>query len=267
VVATPGPAHIEAAGMLEGVAGRILVEKPLGYTREDFARWLVVDAARLEGVYCCHSSRYRRNVLDMLVHLRRYNSGRLIHAQVEFQSPPVAWDPALWLRAERRSATLLLDYGIHLLDIASMFAQGEPELRHCSYQLNGNRETELIKGSAAFKNYTVGFVLRQGLFPRKGSVRFTFQNYSVHLGFSPDVFVPVMTDDNFGRSLKEARRQITETGRKALAALTGRDIDRAHDHVIAGLSAQDEATGLRVIQLKPVYDLLFAIKDCVYIAR
>ena len=266
VVATPGPAHIEAAGILEGIAGRILVEKPLGYTRQDVAQWLAIDAARPDGVYCCHSSRYRRNVIDMLAHLRRYNSGRLIHAQVEFQSPPVAWDPAPWLRAERRSATLLLDYGIHLLDIASMFAQGEPELCHCSHQLNGNRETESITGSAAFENYTVDFVLRQGLFPRKASVRFTFRHYSVHLGFSPDVFVPVMTDDNFGRSLKEARRQITETGRKAIAALTGRDSDRAHDHVIAGLSAPDEATGLRVMQLKPVYELLFAIKDRVYIA-
>ena len=266
VVATPGPLHIDAAERLSGVDGRILVEKPLAYTREDFSRWLSLDESRDEGVYCCHSSRFRRNVLEMLAHLRRYNAGRLLHAHVEFQSPPVAWDPAVWLRAERRTATLLLDYGIHLLDIGAMFGRGVPDLRHCRYQLNGKGETELIEGSAVFDNYTLTFILRQGLFARKGSVRFTWQNYSGHLGFSPDVFVPTMSDDNFGRAMGEARRQIAETARKAVAAVTRRDTDRSHDHVLAALATPGGAASLRVAHLKPVYDLLFAIKDSVYAA-
>lgn len=264
VVATPGPSHIDAVDVLQEAPGRILVEKPLCYSRKEFARWREFEGLRGGGVFCCHSSRFRTNVLRMMAHLRRYNAGQLIHAEVEFQSPPVAWDPALWLRAERRSATLLLDYGIHLLDIAAMFGVGTPSLRHCRYDLNGRGETSLIDGFASFDNYTVGFVLRQGLFPRKGIVRFTFQNYSVYLGFSPDTFVAVMADESFGRSLQEAGRQALETGRKALALIRGQDIDRAHDRVLAAVMADTEASGIRVTDLEPVYDLLFDVKEAVY---
>jgi nucleoside-diphosphate-sugar epimerase len=264
VVATPGPVHAQAIEFLSSASGPVLVEKPLCYSEEELESWLEFSRKRNGRVFVCHSSRFRSNVLAMFRHLSAYNSGRLHHVSVAFQSAPVAWDPALWLRDERRSRTLLMDYGIHPLDIACVFGGGTPRLKHCRHELNQKGQTSLIEGLAAFDNYSVDFVLRQGLLPRKLRILFTFQNYSVSLGFGPDTFVPQMTDDNFGLSLFEASGAFRSTVRKAVDYLRGRTSDASHAYAIAGAASGNAGLLPTVEAAAPFYRLMFEIADSVY---
>jgi len=264
VVATPGPVHARAIEFLSPASGPVLVEKPLCYSEEELEKWLEFSSKRGGRVFVCHSSRFRSNVLAMFRHLSAYNPGRLHHVSVIFQSAPVAWDPALWLRDERRSRTLLMDYGIHPLDIACLLGRGTPRLKHCRHGLNQKGQTSLIEGLAAFDNYSVDFVLRQGLFPRKLRILFTFQNYSVSLGFGPDTFVPQMTDDNFGLSHLDASGAFRSTVRKAVDYLRGKTSDDSHAHAIAGAVSGDAGLLPTVEAAAPFYRLMFEIADSVY---
>lgn len=264
VVATPGWVHVQAIEVLKVVEGPVLVEKPLCYSEGELNAWLEFARGRKSGVYVCHNSRFRGNVLAMFRHLGRHNPGRLHHVSVVFHSAPVAWDPAIWLRDERRARSLLMDYGVHPLDIACMFGTGKPVLRHCRHELNQRGQTSLIEGRAAFDNYSVDFVLRQGLFPRKLRILFTFQNYAVSLGFGPDTFVPQMTDDNFGLSLLEACGAFQSTVRKAVDYLRGRTSDESHAYAIADAASGDAGPLPTVEAAAPFYRLMFEIADSVY---
>ncbi len=264
VICTPGPNHVEAIEILQDTEGSILVEKPLCYTRDEFEQWLRFAQNRTCPVYCCHDKRYKANVLKMLSHLRTYNPGKLHHVSVHFQSGPVNQESVSWLRNERSSRTLLMDYGVHLIDLACMFAQGRSRLEYCRYELNRQGETSLIEGQAAFENHSIHFLFRQGINQRKCRLLFVFQNYSVSLGFAPDIFVPHMADDNFGLSWIETRQALKVTRAKVTDYLLGRNSEDSHAHVLHDALLSKRGHPLNIENLKQTYDLLFQISDSVY---
>ena len=264
VVATPSTVHIEAIEHLKNVDGPILVEKPLGYNVEELNRWLDFARSRKDPVYVCHDRRYKQNVLDMMNFMRRYNPGKLNHVSVVFQSAPVNKDSAVWLRDERRARTLLLDYGVHQIDLSCIFGQGKPSLKNCRYELNAQGETCLIEGSAAFDNCTINFLFRQGINQRRTRLIYTFQNYSITLGFAPDIFVPHMADENFGLSWLEANASIRATVSKIRDKITGRESETSHAHVLQAALSENTDHPLLIERLIPVYDLLFQISRSVY---
>ena len=94
VIATPGPKHIDALPLLSSFQGKVLVEKPLGYTWDEYQRWLDYSASSKNQVSVCHNYRFKSNVLEMWGFLRKYNSGALRHVSVLFQSLPVAQESA-----------------------------------------------------------------------------------------------------------------------------------------------------------------------------
>ncbi|HVP79583.1 MAG TPA: SDR family oxidoreductase [Thermodesulfobacteriota bacterium] len=264
VVCTPGPVHTDVIARLHHVNGPVLVEKPLCYSESELEQWLRFSQRREDPVMVCHNTRYKSNVLKMLAHLRKYNPGKLHHVSALFQSGPVNKDSAAWLRDERRSRTLLLDYALHRVDLMCMFGKGKPRLEHCRYELNQQGETSLIEGMARFENYTINFLFRQGLNQRKDRFVFTFQNYSVSLGFYPDIFVPQMADDNFGLSWLETWNALRGTILKARDKLFNTNSDHSHTHVIQAAIAKKKDHQLTVEKLVPVYDLLFQISHSVY---
>jgi len=264
VVCTPGPIHTEALDILKDLEGPILVEKPLCYSNEELEQWLRLARGRKDPVTCCHNTRYKSNVLKMLTHLTRYNPGKLHHVSVVFQSGSVRQESVPWLRDERNSRTLLMDYGIHLIDLACIFAQGSPCLERCRHELDRQGETSLIEGSARFDNHTISFLLRQGLHQRKGRVVFTFENYSVSLGLAPDIFVPHMADDNFGLSWLETRAALRATFVKATDRLFGRNSELSHVHVLEAALARDSQHPPQIERLASIYELLFEISESVY---
>jgi nucleoside-diphosphate-sugar epimerase len=264
VVATPGPVHLNAIELLKEAQGPILVEKPLGYNINEFNRWSELAKNRKDAIYVCHDCRYKNNVIAMIRFLKKYNPGRLLNVCVVFQSVPVNKDSASWLRAERKARTLLMDYGLHEIDLACMFGKGTPLLKDCRYELNGQGETCLVEGEAAFDNYSIHFLFRQGINQRRTKLIYTFQNYSVTLGFAPDIFVPHMADENFGISLLEAWASFKSTCSKVLDKLSGRESETSHAYAyqIAMSGKRDEP--LYVENLRPVYELLFQISERVY---
>jgi len=266
VVASPGPAHVRAIGGLLRATGPVLVEKPLCCTREDLARWVEFARGREAATLVCHNYRFKRNVRRMMAHLARYNPGRLLHVHVAFQSPPVANERAAWLRDERRARTLLLDYGIHFLDVACMFSSGVWRAANVSHRLDHAGRTSLIAGDLAGDAYRVSFLLRQGFIPRRARVFFTFQNYGVSLGFFPETFVAHMTDDNPSLHLMEACPSARATAGKIADRLLGRDSDRSHQAVYLAADGRDPvlARALSVGSLQGFYEGLFDVAEAVY---
>ena len=266
VVATPGPVHCESLKHLNTPAGSVLVEKPLCYTPDEFSRWLNLSRLRGGRIFVCHNYRLKRNVVEMLQFLGRHNPGNLLHVQVHFQSPPVSSELAIWMRDERTARTLLMDYGLHFLDLACMFARTPWHLRAVESKRNSLGQTALISGEAASETYGLSFLLRQGFAPRTARLVFTFQNYLLELGFFPDFFVPHLSSDNPVMILKEASASARATVRKLADKLLGKDSDDSHSKVFQAVLSQDHALleHLSVPRLREFYELLFAIGTDVY---
>jgi len=200
----------------------------------------------------------------MMLFMKNFNPGKLHNVSVVFQSPPVNKETVPWLRNERKARTLLMDYGIHLLDLASMFGYGEPRLLNCRYQLNGQGETCLIEAQAAFDNYTINMLLRQGINQRRTRLIYTFENYSITIGFSPDIFAPHMADENFGLSIIDAKASLGATFRKGVDRILRRESEASHAHALHAALTANIDHPLEVNRLVPIYKLLFQISRLVY---
>ena len=283
VVASPGPVHADAIAPLAAADGPVLVEKPLCYDAADLDRWIAFAAGRPAGVYACHNYRFKGNVQRMLRHLAAYNPGPLDHVTLEFQSPSVANSSSAWMRDERQSRTLLMDFAIHFLDLACLFATGSGggggtngspwtivDVRHA---LDGAGRTGSITGRLAGP-YTVDFHMRQGFAPRRARLRYQFQNYVASLAFFPDTFVPHHADDNPWLHKAESRDSRRQTVRKVADKLTGRDSDPSHAALLAAaLSAGTSPEAARAVEplavssLAGFYRTLFDVADRVYGTR
>jgi len=266
VVASPGPVHTDAIPSLQSANGPVVVEKPLCYTHADLEKWETFAAARGPGVYVCHNLRFKRNVLAMGSFLNRYNPGRLHHVDVLYQIPPLSTAAPQWARNERQARTLLMDSSIHLLDLACMFEEGEWEITNVRHRLNGQGQTSLIEGQLTSENYSVNYLLRQDVAPKRIRMLYVFQNYSVSIGFSPDTFVVQMADDNPWLYVQEAFYATKTTGRRIVDRLTGRNSDDSHASMFAAAvkGEDDYIQRLTVRSLAPFYRMMFQIGEQVY---
>ena len=265
IVASPGTVHNQSLPLLQKVKGPIVVEKPLCCTANEYAAWTAFAEQRAEPVIVCHNYRFKENVLRMAAHLRAHPPGRLWQAHVEFQSPPVNFDQAGWRKQERVARTLLTDYGMHFLDLACMFDDQQWQVERVRHALNHAGETACIEGRLVSPSYPVSFILRQGFQPRRCRLMFTFQNYSVSLGFFPDTFVAHMANDGSGLHAAETRECRRAERSKILDKVRGRNSDQSHTHLFAlATSKQTTGSGLRVGELQAFYQVLFAIGERVY---
>jgi acetoin utilization deacetylase AcuC-like enzyme len=76
-------------------------------------------------------------------------------------------------------------------------------------------------------------MLRQGFGPRRASVHYVFQNYSVRLGFFPDTFALFMADDNAWQHKREYTASLKATMKKVRDRITGRESDQSHAMALA----------------------------------
>ncbi len=264
VVASPGPAHVKAINSLRDAQGPVLIEKPLCYSTAELETFKSFAASRSAPVYVCHNYRYKSNVAQMIEFLTRYNPGRLRHASVDFQSPPVAADSAAWMRNERRARTLLLDYSLHFMDLACMFSTDPWSLQGVRHTVNPSGETNLIEGRLTGP-YSVSFLLRQGFAPRRARVVFDFQNYSIILRFFPDTFVPYLSDDNASLYKMEGKVSRRATLTKIADKILNRDSDLSHASVIAAAATGGaNLESITLDRLMPFYHVLFQIEQQVY---
>jgi len=266
VVATPGPLHAQSIAALQQLQGAILVEKPLANTLEELERWKSLAKGRKAPVIACHNYRYKTNVSQMINHLNRYNPGQLLRVDVDFQSPPVQSTAPAWARDERRTRTLLMDFGIHFLDIACMFDEGPWRVVDVRAEPDRLQQTRLIEGRLAGSLYTVSFLLRQGFGPKSSRLRFTFQNYSAHLGFFPETCVISVVNDWFPVLGQAPVNLLKALAGKLTDRIRRRDSDPSHARVyrIALGEEPAEKTLISVEKLEPFYRMLFDLGDRVY---
>lgn len=267
VIASPGRVHNQSIPMLNNAAGPVLIEKPLCYTDAELDEWKRFDASRAAGgkVYVLQNSRFKPNVMAMLAHMEKYNAGRLLHVEVNYQSPSVSLHSPAWRRDERGSQTLLLDYSLHYLDVAMMFGSGMWDLKDLRWEMNYQGQTGMIEGRMVGANYPVSFLLRQGFITRRARILFTFENYLCSLGFFPDTFAAQMSFDSWSFHRMEARRNFGATMRKIVDKFTKRESDDSHAlAMMAALGDQRLARSISLTTLDPVYRLLFRIGREVY---
>ncbi|MFH1921973.1 MAG: NAD-dependent epimerase/dehydratase family protein [Planctomycetota bacterium] len=269
IVATPGPTHAETIQLLGTARGPVLVEKPLCYSRSELDRWTEYDQGRDDPIVVCHNYRLKRNVTRMLRVLQRHNPGELRHVTLQFQSPPVAYESSAWLRRERVARTLLMDYGIHFLDLACMFSTDGWQADHVRYSLDGAGNTGMVEGRLSSDAYSVSFLLAQGFGPRRAKLLYNFQNYTCSLGFFPDTFVPFLSNDNAAHHLMAAGVSARATLRKVVDKLAGRNSDESHADLMAALASGDSDSygHLTVSKVRAFYEVVFDIGEIVYSAR
>lgn len=267
IVASPGPLHAAAMPLLATRPDTpALIEKPLCYHAGELDQWLAFAAARPAPVYVCHNYRFKDNVRRLLTHVATFNPGRLLRVDVQFQSPSITKEWRTWTKDERRARTLLMDYSVHLLDIACMFdTEGAWSLARSRYDRDGNGHTSLIDGEFEGPAYRVGFMLRQGFLPRRTRLTFQFQNYTCVIGFAPDTFVAHMADDNGGLHKAEAAAAGRAMRTKVIDKLTKRESDLSHDRLISAAATSDPAAEhVRVPHVAGFYRALFQLAEAVY---
>jgi nucleoside-diphosphate-sugar epimerase len=265
VVASPGPVHNLSLPLLRTTSAPIMVEKPLCYTNAEFDEWLDFAKGRTAPVYVCQNFRYKSNVQQMLAHLQKFNPGKLLRADVLFQSPSIAKEWRTWTRDERRARTLLMDYSVHYLDLACMFNRQGWNLGGARYELDGTGFTSLIDGRFESDSYPVNFTLRQGFMPRVAQITYVFQNYFAILSFFPDAFTAHMSDDGDSIHKTHAKAQARATRAKIIDKLTRRDSDVSHATTLGAIANRTPMAGsLEVKELESYYRALFQLAGAVY---
>jgi predicted dehydrogenase len=266
VVASPGTAHIQAIEQIGAAKGPVLIEKPLCYSDEELAKWLAFGKSRQDPIYVCHNYRFKKNVRAAIDTLAKWNPGELHHVNIHFESPPVSASSSPWMRNERVSRTLLLDFSLHFLDLACMFGRGAWKTDNVRYTLNSAGQTAVIDGHIKCDTYGVSFLLRQGFGPRRARVLMNFQNYSVSLGFFPDTYVTYMSNDNPWLHKYEKKQSMKATVRKIIDKLTNKESDDSHPIALgAALGALPTYEKcIRMETLAPFYTGMFELSRHVY---
>ena len=267
VVATPGLKHREAIALLPAGAKTVLIEKPVGYGMEELHEW---EEAQREGGFATtvfHNYRLKSNVLELTRFLQTHNSGELLRCYVTFDSPAVANDGAKWARDERRSRTLLYDYGLHFLDIGVMFGEHYQGVHDVTWSLNQRGETSDISGVIALSNYKAYFQLRQAQGTQRTSVEFVFANYVARLTFFPDTLTVLSGRDGFVDRSVEFYQQSKATLQKVADKLSQQDADKSHPLIYQDAYASQESGHESLTSLAQVartYQILDDISQIVY---
>ena len=171
------------------------------------------------------------------------------------------------MRHERRHRVLLIEYGMHFLDMAWLFFEGSMRINRCDTTGNDRGEVESISADLSFDNGTCSVLMRQGCHQRQALVTYDFQNYSVQLRFFPDIFAPVVGGLGMGDDVRLGFRGFTATAAKVMEKLGARVDDRSHEHVLAAFTGHAGPEALEELTLEaltPFYERLLALVDRVY---
>ena len=144
-----------------------------------------------------------------------------------------------------------------------MFHTEHWQVNSCRYELNDSGQTALISGELGSDDYSVSFMLRQGVQPRRCKLFFTFQNYGVDISFFPDTFTPFMTDESSGVYSRLAKRNRNAFMLKVFDKITGENHDDSHICVYNQI-VYGQIESLTPQNLKAFYECVFELGDRVY---
>ena len=262
-VATPATVHIKAVDSLAECKGHCLLEKPLALNRSEWAQWKQLSDKGL-AVGACHNYRFKSNVRQMREFIQAHPTGELLGVNLLFQSPPVRGDGSHWIREERLSRSLLMDYSIHFLDLACLFQAGAWSIDSLDWLLDDNGDTEIIRGRCSNDMYPLNFHLQQGFCTRTCRIEYVFRNYTAVLNFFPDSFHVRMSPDGGGTATISALAAWKGTIGKISEKLSKKSADGSHAYCYADLLANGNSAEIGMAALENYYTLLFELSDRIY---
>ncbi len=267
VIASPPAFHTPALKQLPSSVRLLLVEKPLAIRKSDIDAWATQPAGGGPRIGLFHNYRLKNNVLRFLDFIRSHHPGALLGARVVMDTGAIANDPSVWRRDEKASRTLLYDFGIHYLDLASLFGETYQGVSDVSFRKGFRGDTAEIRGTIRFSNYPVVFQIRQGQGMTRHQVHFDFANYSVRLTFHPDTFTALYGQDMILNRFYEFWNDVAFIGRYILSRFTHRDQDASHRRVYEqGLRLLRDGIGgpIALDKTQTTYRFLSDISKMVY---
>jgi hypothetical protein len=196
--------------------------------------------------------------------LKTYPSGKLLSAHLLFQSPPVRNDDSPWIRDERKSRSLLMDYSIHFLDLLCMFSTKSWRADTIRHTVDLNGDTSVIGGACSSTDYLATFHLQQGFGPRTCRIEYVFQNYTCVLTFFPDSFTARMSNNGACSDWLSTLSSTKATVSKITDKLSKKPSDGSHAYCYRAMLAEGRSSEIGMDQLESFYHLLFEISEKVY---
>jgi len=263
IVASPAVYHVDAAKLLLTGPGICMVEKPLALGPSEWAVWKDLQTQDVTvGIF--HNYRFKKNTRKMRKFLKTYPSGKLLGAHLLFQSPPVRNDDSPWIRDERKSRSLLMDYSIHFLDLLCMFSTKSWRADSIQHTIDLNGDTSVIQGVCSSEDYPATFHLQQGFGPRTCRIEYVFQNYTCVLSFFPDSFTARMSNNGAGSDWLSTLSSTKATVSKIAEKVSKKPSDGSHAYCYRAILADGSSSEIGMDQLESFYQLLFEISDQVY---
>jgi predicted dehydrogenase len=118
VLATPGFTHHRLAVEILERGADVLVEKPAVIAHDQYADLDTMAMATGRTVTLFQNHRLRPAALALWRFMLEHDVGDLVRAQVTLHSQRLVTERARWMREEKRHRVLLMEIGIHLLDLA-----------------------------------------------------------------------------------------------------------------------------------------------------
>jgi nucleoside-diphosphate-sugar epimerase/predicted dehydrogenase len=190
VVASPGSTH-HRLGMLALRRGaHLLLEKPAVLTRAEYRELLQTAHAARRAVTVIQNHRLRTACSALWRFLMTHDPGVLLRADVLLHSQRLSTERARWMRDEKRNRVLIMELGVHLLDIACTVGGQLVAVKHLSAVDDATGQATVAISSVGEFEY--GAELRLDLdvsgTAQRYRVELTFERATCVLNFFPDGF-------------------------------------------------------------------------------
>ncbi|MHB8471046.1 MAG: NAD-dependent epimerase/dehydratase family protein [Gaiellaceae bacterium] len=189
VIAAPGQAHEEIACTLLARGASVLIEKPAAPTLAAYAAIVVAAKAAETPVSVFHNYRLRPASRRLWQFLHAHNVGALVSANVGFRAPGRQTQRARWMTEEKRYRILIMDLGIHFLDLAFLVGGELDEVLEASVTNDRLGSTLAVHASARLaEGARLDFALDLSGTAQRTQITFEFERASCALNFFPDGF-------------------------------------------------------------------------------
>ncbi|MCL5026067.1 MAG: Gfo/Idh/MocA family oxidoreductase, partial [Chloroflexi bacterium] len=272
VIATPGFTHCAIAQQLLECQTHLLLEKPAALTAQGFEA--IRDAAHCSGraVTVFQNYRLRPNVLKLWRFLIAHDVGGLVKASVVFHSDRVVTERARWSHEEKRNRVMVMELGIHFLDLACLVAGELTELQHVRVVDSDDGESTVSATGIARAEFgaEVYFDLDISGNSRRTQITLQFERCTCVLDFFPEGFrvLPeqVTPIPDIAAALKRLGTLAGDKLRSTRQGIHKRALPHLalYRHHFINAERRQPSAGFSLDELAPTMRSLFRIGDAVY---
>ena len=190
VIATPGNTHAALAMSLLDRGASVVLEKPAATTLEGWEE-IVASAKRTERpVSVVQNYRLRPSAINLWRFLGTHEVGPLRYARLIFRTQRLHREPARWMRDEKRHRALLVELGVHFLDLAFVVGGGIRTIEHVVTEDDATgAATVRVEGAALLdRGGRLAFELDASGDAQQTQLSLEFDRATCVLDFFPDGF-------------------------------------------------------------------------------